>query len=213
MANSKFDVGITGIEPYDVHDAERRRSLKVIGAGIAAPFAVLSGAAVAAADAQPLANDQTGKTVAKRGTHAHDIELHLYSSRNVVEDSLLIRNKLDKPLVLRKVSPSLVVFKDRYLDLRSLIGDTPLTLAPGHTVSFMVYSQPLYGRSWSQSQHDHASGEAALSDGVSYLWAQDSINVITEDTVLVSVAAMVVDETAILYTKPGQATARSVQIS
>lgn len=210
MSQSKSDTGIVNPE---LQDAQRRQSLKVIGAGIAAPLGVLSGGSLAVAADEVLQPRTKKEFDTKSATHAHDIELHLYSSRNVVEDSLLIRNKLDKDLVLKKVSPSLLVFNDRYLDLRSLIGDTPLTLAPGHTVSFMVYSQPLYGRAWSQTHNAHAAEEAALSDGTSYLWAQNSINVITDDTILVSAAALVVDETAILYTKPKQSMARRVQLT
>lgn len=211
MSKSKFDSNAANQTPLD---AARRRTLKVIGAGLATPFAALSGASwLQAADNEyPLTKPQGENAGMQIGAHAHDIELHLYSSQSVIEDSLLIRNRLERPLVVKKVNPSVVVYQDRYVDLRSLIGDTPLTLAPGHTVSFRVYSQPLYGRSWSQLQTAHLA-EADLPDGTSYLWAQDSINVITDDTILVSVAAVVVDDTAIVYNKPRQPMARNVQFS
>ena len=80
MSNSKSDIGIVNPE---LQDAQRRRSLKFIGAGIAAPLGVLSGASLAVAADEVLQPRSKKELDTKSATHAHDIELHLYSSRNV----------------------------------------------------------------------------------------------------------------------------------
>ncbi len=205
-------------------DKQRRRSLKAIGAGMVAPFGMLSGGSAVLALDRDVADGATRKPAGQTlQTQEHQLELHLYASRSVQEDSLLIRNRMDTPLLVRNIKPSLIVYRGRYIDLRTLTEEAPLSLAAGHTVSFRVFSQPLYGQAWSQSQATlrAESGMPALPEGSSYalpddssyLWAEDSINVITDDTVLVSVAAVVENENALLHTKPKQSVARKVQLS
>lgn len=194
------------------HFEARRRSLKTIAAGVAVPFAPLTFAGTAFENADyKTATEVPGLPAAQKSRH-HDLELHIFSSRAVMEDSVLLRNNLTETVLLREIKPSIVVFNGRFVDLRRIVKPgSPLSLAPQHTVSFQVFSQPLYGRDWS---HRHqATDEQELPDVIEYLWAESSVGVVSDDAVLVSTAAFIADETALLYVKPDQTFASAVQLS
>ena len=211
----KFNMSTSTNGKVDANvDINRRRSLKAIAAGVTAPLAPM----VMGAQPQPLqlqtghcATPRTPELPAAQHRHTHDLELHIFSSEAVVEDSLVLRNNLDETLVLKEIRPSLIVFNDRYVDLRKVIGDTPLSVSAGHTVSFMVYSQPLYGRDW--SRRDMSNDYQEPADMTEYLWAHGSVSKISEDLVLVSAGAFVAGETALMYEKCDQPIAATVEIS
>lgn len=201
----------TRFEEYETHFQARRRSLKTIAAGVAAPFAplIFAGTAVENAPNEIAPEAPTLPAANKRRTH--DLELHVFSSTAVTEDSVLLRNNLEETMVLREIKPSIIVFKDRFIDLRRIIRpDSELSLAPLHTVSFQVVSQPLYGREWSQR---NTGGDQVLPDVIEYLWAQECVSDISANCVLVSTAAFIADKTALLYAKPEQLLASGVQAS
>jgi len=194
---------------------DRRRALKVLGAGVVSPLAItaLDVAAATSGATADVTGTNSGTLDGAAGGYTHDLEIHVFSSSGVVEDSLLIKNNLDERLVVNTFRPGMIIFDDRFIHLPSVIeaafgnGGPVLNLEAGQTISLTTVSEPLYGRQWARKSN------LITNDFVEYLWADDAITNVSDDAILVSTAAFVTDNTALLYSNPKQSIGTGVVIS
>jgi len=142
-------------------DKQRRFAIKALGLGVVAPASLGTVTAMASTIDSISADASADSAMLPAHKRLHDLELHVFSSNQVVEDSLIV-------------------------------------LEPHQTRSFQVVAEPLYGKQWSQQSN------LLANDYVEYLWAEDSVSQVGENAVLVSAAAFVSDNRALLYSKPGQ---------
>lgn len=185
-------------------DPARRQVLKTFAVAPVALGLGVAGSWAKSADAGTVASSD-GPAPAAR---SHDLELHLFSSDAVVEDSLIIKNNLLHQVVLEQFRPGIIIFNDKFIHLPNLlekaVGKATLVIEPQQTLSFQTVAEPLYGKDWARSSN------LLNNDFVEYLWAEDSVQRIGESALLVSAAAFIADDKALLYSKPQQAVGKSV---
>lgn len=159
-------------------DRRKRNTLKLIsGSGLlaaAGPAATLLNTAVAGT-AEQTGNAQTG-----------DLEILVIDTSSMPEDTAIVTNRTNADLEVTDFKPGTIFFNGKWLSLNQVFANALMNgriLPPGHSVSAPIAPQAL----------DHGtSGD--------YLWAQQCVEPLTENTDIVRLAAVMHDRRAIVYT-------------
>ncbi len=165
-------------------DQQKRNSLKIMsGVGIAACTTTLSGLASAAVGVSNQVNLERLPVALPRSTS--ELEIQIVSSQAIPEDSVVIRNATDAPIVLTEFMPGHIVFEDRILNINSILNEQPIDLNPGQVIAVRVEIL-----------------ELLAMPPTEYVWAEHAIEQLSVETQVITLGAFLSDSKGILFPMP-----------
>lgn len=166
-------------------DPDRRTTLKLmaLGGATAATASLPAWAAAplrGAADAHPAGSAEGSP----------DLVIQVIDCDSFAFDTLMLSNTTDAPMRITQFLPATLIYGDKHLDLNALTGRSNssdvLELPAGHS------------RSW-QADAWRREPEAGL---VEYVWANDAVEALTDETRVYKLGAFLADQRAIVFPDP-----------
>ncbi|MBX2882442.1 MAG: hypothetical protein KTR32_21010 [Granulosicoccus sp.] len=114
-----------------------------------------------------------------------DLKIEIIASTSVPENTVLFTNMTDEEIVVQHFMPGSIIFGDQYLDLNGVRGDLLIRIPPKGVISRPVRLSRL-------------SNQPVME----YVWADDAVTPITEQTRVVSLGAFVADQRWYVYPVP-----------
>jgi hypothetical protein len=159
-------------------DKQKRNTLKLIGgsgvvAATATSASLLGTSLAGAADTQAVSPLRA------------DLEVMIIDTGSLPEDTALITNLTNGDVVIDDFLPGTIFFNDKWVSLNDVFSRSLLNgrvVPAGHSVSAPIKFQPL--------------GHGETGD---YLWAQQSVSALTEQTDIVTLAATLQQRRAVVF--------------
>ena len=116
------------------------------------------------------------------------LEVTIIATDSVPYGTALIKNNSNALLHIDNFTPGTIAFDKYFVEMVQATGishASPIVLAPGETRSFQIRAQELYN--------------ARMNDNTPYVWAGNSIEKLTDNTVVAHVYGSTIKNRALLY--------------
>jgi len=169
-------------------DSKKRRTLKLLSAAPLVPVVGIGAAsgAVSAAGLESSATVDSLPLPAARNS-SMQLDIQIIDSVAVSENHLLIRNTTDDDLHVAQFMPGHIVYNQKVVDLNMLLDNGTLDLAPGQSKAF---------------DFDYFS--VADMKEIEYVWADHTVDLVSEQTSVVRLGAFMADSNAVIYANTKQ---------
>jgi len=170
-------------------DQNKRRTLKMLG------VTPLVSMPVFAAGAINLPKNMDSDSVvselpARVPGSGMPLQIQILDTNEVPDNNVLIRNTSDEPLLIGRFMPGHVYFNGQIMDLNEAIGDRPLALDSGQSKAFEFKPWPVVN-----------------AGPVEYVWADHAIELLNNNTSIVTLGAFMAGSDAVVYANTNQAIA------
>ncbi len=165
-------------------DKQKRNTLKLIGGS---GMLVASGSAASLFTAAHAAATEQTRVSPLRA----DLEVMIIDTGSMPEDTVLVTNRTDRSIVIDDFLPGTIFFNDKWLSLNDAFAASLLNgrvVPAGHSVSARF------------DFTDLTHGETG-----DYLWAQQSVSALTDQTDIVTLAATLQGRRAVVFAPATQA--------
>ncbi len=164
-------------------DQNKRRTLKMMSVTplVSVPlFASL----VSQSQANMVDNNATShnlKTDNKSG--GTQLHIQILDTTSVPDNNVILRNDSNDTLIISRFMPGHIFFNNQIMDLNEAIGSDQLVLQPGQSKAFDFEIWPV------------------LNAGpVEYVWADHAVEILNENTSVITLGAFMADTNAIVHT-------------
>jgi len=169
-------------------DKNKRRTLKILGV---TPLVTMP--AFASATQLGLTNDFESQVAlpevpARIKGSGMPLQIQILDTNAVPDNNVVVRNTSDEPLLISRFMPGHVYFNGQIMDLNQAIGNQPLSIDAGQSRSFDFKIWPV------------------LNAGpVEYVWADQAVEKISNDTSVITLGAFMAGTDAVVYANTSQA--------
>lgn len=163
-------------------DSKKRQTLKFIGAVplVSLPFAASATLLDPTETLLPELPNPSPRT-------GMDIEIMIIDSSAVPDNNVVFRNHSDETLFVSKFLPGHIVYEGKLMDLNAAMGDRHIELLPGQSKAFQYDVWPIVN-----------------AGPVEYVWAEHAIDVLSEETSIITLGAFMADTKAVVYANTRQ---------
>jgi len=170
-----------------MHNPNKRRTLKMLGVTplVSMPlFASNTGLDYAGTAQNPAAVSELSANSQYPGM---PLEIQILDTTAVPDNNVLVRNTSNEPLIINRFVPGHIYFNGQIMDLNEAIGNAPLILQVGQSKAFDFKLWPVVN-----------------AGPVEYVWADQVVEVLNDNTSVVILGAFMADANAIIHTNTKQ---------
>lgn len=170
-----------------MHNPNKRRTLKMLGVTplVSMPlFASNTGLDYAVAAKSDAAMSELSANSQYSGI---PLQIQILDTTAVPDNNVLLRNTSNEPLTINRFVPGHIYFNGKIMDMNEVIGSAPLILQAGQSKAFDFKLWPVVN-----------------AGPVEYVWADHVVEILNDNTSVVTLGAFMADTNAIVHTNTKQ---------